>query len=498
MIDHTPRRASGRLALPWLVSLFLLSALSLALQACRPSPEPAPGPPPATAIASPTSQAVAVATLAGGTPAPTVTATAAISPAPPIELAVTATITAAVAISPTASPTATAAATATVTATPCPPAPAGWAAYTVQPGDTLYDLSLRAGVSMASVVAANCLGSTALLAGQTLLLPPLPEPTATPCAASPPASWRPYTVRAGDTLSALAATRGASVAQIMAVNCLGSSTILVGQTLYLPPLAVAAAPLPTTAPPTGGGTGGATPPPCPGFSCPASGQLPLALAPGGPNNPNFTPCDPPRTTPWISAEKAVIEMGERLYLFACDFAARPLTATLTLGDGTVQNIPLGDTLRNLDLQKGNAQAVAEWMALPDRPIGLYQLTISDEGGESTAPFSFLVRPPTREHILVDPQAAAPGAAFTVYYINFDLNSTPMIELHREDQPAVGANHTMSGRGSWQVAIDRPLVVSGLVNKGWAAAALPSRPQDKKAAYAVSYNNQAIFDLFWLW
>ncbi len=473
------RYRSGQPTLAWLIAFALLGALAMTLQACSSTPEPVPGPPP-TAQAGLTPSVVPAATPLSATPLLTVTAAS--SPTPPLQ--VTSTITALLTISPTA------------TATPCPPPPPGWLPYVVQAGDTLYDLSLRAGISQASIVAANCLTSASLLSGQTLFLPPLPEPTATPCVVAAPAGWQSYTVRAGDTLSALAATRGTTVEQIMQVNCLGSTMIRVGDTLFLPPLAVGAAPpLPTAPTVDSGGGGGGPSVVCPGFSCPSSDLPDLNLAPGGPNDPSFQPCAPARATPWVSAEKAIIEMGERLYLFACDFTTRPISATITV-NGVVQPIPLTDSLRNLDLQKGPAQAIVEWLALPDRPLGLHRLTIYGENGESTVPFNFIVEAPSGPHILVDPQAASPGSTFTVYYINFDLNSAPTIALYGEDLPAVGADHSMSGRGTWTVLIDRPL--PGMAGKGWTAAPLSSRPQDRRAAYAVSYNNQAVYDLFWLW
>ncbi len=63
----------------------------------------------------------------------------------------------------------------------CTGIPAGWLEYTVQPGDSLYALSLRFNVSIQSIRAANCLQTTTLVTGQKLYLPaqPQPSPTAT-------------------------------------------------------------------------------------------------------------------------------------------------------------------------------------------------------------------------------------------------------------------------------------------------------------------------------
>ena len=61
---------------------------------------------------------------------------------------------------------------------------------------------------------------------------PTPAPTAT--CAPPPAGWTPYSVLAGDYLTALSRTYGVSVAEIIAANCLEITMIYVGQTLLLP------------------------------------------------------------------------------------------------------------------------------------------------------------------------------------------------------------------------------------------------------------------------
>lgn len=57
--------------------------------------------------------------------------------------------------------------------------PAGWVAYVVQAGDSLYDLALRHGTTIYEVRQVNCLSSDAISPGQQLYLPALP-PTATP------------------------------------------------------------------------------------------------------------------------------------------------------------------------------------------------------------------------------------------------------------------------------------------------------------------------------
>ena len=87
-------------------------------------------------------------------------------------------------------------ASATRAATTCG-APANWVTYTVKPGDTLYKLSYRYGVTVEGLEQANCLGgSTLLQVGQKLRVPPVqPPPPTSPAATSTPLppSATPYT-----------------------------------------------------------------------------------------------------------------------------------------------------------------------------------------------------------------------------------------------------------------------------------------------------------------
>jgi LysM repeat protein len=83
---------------------------------------------------------------------------------------------------PPAQPTATSAGPPPVTPT-CAPAPADWVTYSVQRGDTLFSLARNSGTTLDVVVSVNCLGSTTIHVGQALLLPRLPD-TATPAQAT--------------------------------------------------------------------------------------------------------------------------------------------------------------------------------------------------------------------------------------------------------------------------------------------------------------------------
>ncbi|MCC6458183.1 MAG: LysM peptidoglycan-binding domain-containing protein [Caldilineaceae bacterium] len=59
------------------------------------------------------------------------------------------------------------------------------------------------------------------------------------CGSDKPANWVLYEVQAGDNLSVLAERGGVSVADVMAVNCLDGETIVIGAKLYLPENAAA-------------------------------------------------------------------------------------------------------------------------------------------------------------------------------------------------------------------------------------------------------------------
>lgn len=150
-----------------------------------------------------------------------------------------------------------------ITATPVPivicPIPAGWLPYTLESGDTLAALAARHTTSIEQIQKGNCLIGSTLLPGTILYLPP-PEPsptitetatqtatitasfspaptdtmqpTSTPCL--PPAGWIRYQIQPNDTLLRISRAYGISVNQLMAANCLYSSYIQAGSTLYVP------------------------------------------------------------------------------------------------------------------------------------------------------------------------------------------------------------------------------------------------------------------------
>jgi LysM repeat protein len=163
------------------------------------------------------------------------------------------------------------------------PAVAGAAVpHTIAPGESLWSLAAAQNMTTRAFAAANGLSPDAhIVAGQTIQMPTVGEaavalqsapaaPTSAPVApTSAPATPAPappplggYTVRSGDTLSALAAQSGVSVEQMAAANGLDPNGLLIaGTVVKLPtgapapaassqpapaPVVPAAAPAPTS------------------------------------------------------------------------------------------------------------------------------------------------------------------------------------------------------------------------------------------------------------
>jgi N-acetylmuramoyl-L-alanine amidase len=104
------------------------------------------------------------------------------------------------------------------------------AGYTVRPGDTLTGIAAALGVSPAALAAANGVSSDGFVyAGTTLRIP------GTSSSAPAPEPLGGYTVRPGETLSAIAAAAGVPVEQIAYMNGLDPhGVLLAGTVLKLP------------------------------------------------------------------------------------------------------------------------------------------------------------------------------------------------------------------------------------------------------------------------
>lgn len=107
--------------------------------------------------------------------------------------------------------------------------------YTVQPGDTLSGIAQRFGVSLSALAQANGLSTRSYVyVGQRLRIP---GQGGTAVSSAPPKTGVPhtYTVRRGDTLGSIAARFGVSVQALAAVNNISNpSRIFVGQRLVIP------------------------------------------------------------------------------------------------------------------------------------------------------------------------------------------------------------------------------------------------------------------------
>jgi LysM repeat protein len=131
------------------------------------------------------------------------------------------------------------------------PAPAKPGRYTIVAGDTISGIAARFGFSASTLLAANNLKPTSIIyPGQSIVIPGKPVPASsvvpaptTPVVASPaPPLASSYVIRAGDTVSGIAARYGVSAQAVLDANGLGwSSTIYVGRTLTIPGIDVAAA-----------------------------------------------------------------------------------------------------------------------------------------------------------------------------------------------------------------------------------------------------------------
>ncbi len=102
--------------------------------------------------------------------------------------------------------------------------------YTVVSGDTLWKISQKYGISVDSLKSANNLTSDILQIGQTITIPKTTVNT-TP---TPSTSLDKYTVVAGDTLWSISQKFGITVASLKSANNLTSDILKIGQTLNIP------------------------------------------------------------------------------------------------------------------------------------------------------------------------------------------------------------------------------------------------------------------------
>jgi len=135
-------------------------------------------------------------------------------------------------VTPAISPTPTI--TPSPTPTACP-LPADWQRYIVGPFDTLALIAQRFNLSSDELARANCLAQPSVTVGQAIYVPSFrPTPTVIPC--YPPFNWASYIVQPGDTLSGIAQRFGMSLYTLMRANCLTTGNIYAGQRLFVLPI----------------------------------------------------------------------------------------------------------------------------------------------------------------------------------------------------------------------------------------------------------------------
>lgn len=119
----------------------------------------------------------------------------------------------------------------------------GGVSHLVRSGDTLSSIAAQYGTTVDALKRANGLSSDIILVGQTLIVPAFSgsqaakKPVYVPISAGTTgaACASTYTVRPGDTLSAIAQRCGVTVEALKSINSLGERSILrPGQSLNLP------------------------------------------------------------------------------------------------------------------------------------------------------------------------------------------------------------------------------------------------------------------------
>jgi N-acetylmuramoyl-L-alanine amidase len=126
-------------------------------------------------------------------------------------------------------------------------APGG--SYAVQPGDTLSGIAASHGVSLSALAAANGVGPDSFaIAGTTLKIPSASAAPSSSSSTSGPPPLGGYTVRAGDSLSAIAAQAGVSVQQLAWMNGLDPGKYLLSGTVIKLPTGAQAPSNPAPAP----------------------------------------------------------------------------------------------------------------------------------------------------------------------------------------------------------------------------------------------------------
>jgi len=114
--------------------------------------------------------------------------------------------------------------------------------YVVQPGDTLFRIALRHGVSVDAIVAANNLPSRSkVYAGQTLIIPTTSVAAQPAAPAAPLPTSSVHIVAPGETLNMIARRYGVTLSALLDANNIPDpNRLLVGQRVVIPGAAASA------------------------------------------------------------------------------------------------------------------------------------------------------------------------------------------------------------------------------------------------------------------
>jgi len=253
--------------------------------------------------------------------------------------------------------------------------------YIVQPGDTLFLISLKFNVSMSAIMAANNItNANFVYVGEQLDIPSAAGPRA-------PAGGTTYVVQTGDTLFKIALRYNVTLATLMSANgIVNSNLIYVGQTLTIPgsnytPTATPSSPQPTAVPSSGNGTYVVQTGDTLGKIALRYGISYLALsAANGILNPNLIFVGQVLTIPGAAGSPSTPAPTVA--------PATPVPGTPVPG-GTVYTVVRGDTLWSISLRFG--VSVASIMALNGlTSSNIYigqQLTISGSAAPTSTPAS---------------------------------------------------------------------------------------------------------------
>lgn len=239
-------------------------------------------------------------------------------------------------------------------------------------------------------------------------------PTPTPCIPSAGPDWVSYPVAAGDTLSSIAARAGVSVAQLLAANCLASDVIVAGSSLAVPAAGLVALPPTQPGAPSNGepdedfrlpsGVAAVISRP----SNPNRGDCSLSVLI---DNGILTDGDPAsvRMIDRFGEDRAVWEAVEVVCIYVQDPRGELSpddVVTITLPSGVTTSVPIASIVAL------GASTVGEAAFLVDTDRGEFRASIQLES--APPPATFTVKPASIPRIDVYPNQVEQGALVQVY------------------------------------------------------------------------------------